>query len=483
MAAWNGAEKRAETMANPYKTHWYNRRISHWLNKEVERPAGHAVVPEVIRLAPTAAPSDAPPVRIFLGTEPGQYRATRVFVWSVLRRRDPARAYEIHLMSDLAGIPRKGWKTGFTNYRYLIPSLAGEQGRAIYNDVDQVYLSDPARLFDMDMHGKGVLAISEAENSVMLIDCGVMARHWTREDVAAGNGHAHFKGVMSANGLFGEMPESWNSRDGAVPVDRTDCLHYTTLHTQPWKPFPGLLRYGESPLAGTWHGLEREADEAGYLLFTRDHPSRESGELLDLYRQVHEGGPEIAASNPTEPDPFQGQSLAKHVDRIAGLIERHDARTLLDYGAGKANGYRPLDGADPAGPMRAHPAWPGVAVRCYDPGHPPLAELDEATHDGVISTDVVEHLAVFDVPWILDEIFGRARRFVYVVAACYPARTILPDGRNAHTVLQPPYWWHTQMALAARRHPEIDWMLICETKTAAGRTRKIFDRASPDPLA
>ena len=469
-------------MGNPYKTHWYNRRISHWLNKQVNRPAGHADAPEVIRLAPIAAPSDAPPVRIFLGTEPGQYRATRVFVWSVMKHRDPSRAYEIHLMSDLAGIPRKGWKTGFTNYRYLIPSLAGEHGRAIYNDVDQIYLSDPARLFDMDMHGKGVLAISEAENSVMLIDCGVMAKHWTREAVAAGKGHAQFKGVMSANGLFGEMPESWNSRDGAVPVEQTDCLHYTTLHTQPWKPFPGLLRYGESPLAGAWHRLEREADEAGYLLFTRDDPTRESAELVGLYRRMHEGGAEIAASNPQDPRPFAGYSLEKHVGRVAEMVQRHEAKTLLDYGAGKGAMYSPLDGTDPEGPMRQHQAWPGVTVRCYDPGHPPFARLDASIHDGVISTDVVEHLAAFDVPWVVDEIFCHARRFVYVVAACYAARKVLPDGRNAHTVLQSPYWWHSQMALTARRHPDIDWMLVCETRSITGKSRMIFDRSSASPL-
>ncbi len=470
-------------MANPYKTHWYNRRISHWLNKEVDRPAGHTAVPEIIRLAPTEAPSAAPPVRIFLGTEPGQYRATRVFVWSVMRHRDPARAYEIHLMSDLAGIPRKGWKTGFTNYRYLIPWLAGEQGRAIYNDVDQIYLSDPARLFDMEMHGKGLLAISEAENSVMLIDCAVMAPRWTHADVAAGKGHAHFKGVVTRNGLFGPMPESWNSRDGAVPLEQTDCLHYTTLHTQPWKPFPGLLRYGESPLAGAWHALEREADEAGYLLFTRAHPSRESAELVAQYRQMHTGGPEVAGANPQDPQPFAGNSLEKHVGRIAELIRRHQAQTLLDYGAGKGATYRPLEGADAGGAMRAHPDWQGVTVRCYDPGHPPFAKLDDTVHDGVISTDVVEHLAVFDVPWVLDEIFGHSRRFVYIVAACYPARKVLPNGRNAHTVQQLPSWWHSQMALTARRYPEVDWVLVCETKTAMGKRGKVFDRSSPDPLA
>jgi hypothetical protein len=470
-------------MANPYKTHWYNRRAGHWLSKEVARPPGHTRLPEVIRLEPTAPPSDAPPVRIYVGTEPGQYRATRVFVWSVLRHRDPSRAYEIYLMSDLKGIGREGWKTGFTSYRYLIPALAGGEGRAIYNDVDQIYLSDPAGLFDLDMHGKGVLAITKQENSVMLIDCALMANHWTRADVAAGKRHAHFKNAVVAEDLFGPLPESWNSLDGSVPVEHSDLLHYTTLHTQPWKPFPTLLRYEASPHSAIWHELEREADKANFLLFTREHPSRQAGELVELYRQMHAGGPEIVAANPQDPEPFDGRSLRKHVERIGALIQRHKAVTVLDYGAGKASEYEPLAGADPSSAWRSKPEWPSVTVRCYDPGHPPFAELDAAKHDGVISIDVVEHLAPFDVPWVLDEIATRARSFVYLVAACYPARKVLPDGQNAHSVQQPPHWWHSQMALAMRRYSQLDWVLVCETKSRAGKSRIVFDRSSPDPLA
>src|SRR5688572_31178157 len=108
------------------------------------------VSPECIVLAPRpgAAASDRPPVRIFLGSEPAQARAERVFVWSIERVRDPGRRYEIHVMKELAGFRTFGWTTGFTNYRFAIPHFAaslaqragGERrpsglGRAIYNDV------------------------------------------------------------------------------------------------------------------------------------------------------------------------------------------------------------------------------------------------------------------------------------------------------------------------------------------------------------
>lgn len=471
-------------MASPYKTHWYHRRPSRWFSKSMDRPPGASAAPECIRLDPIdgAAASAGPPVRIFLGTEPRQYRATRVFVWSVMQVRDPARAYEIHLMSDLAGIDRAGWKTGFTNYRYAIPELAGNAGRAIYNDVDQIYLSDPAGLFDMETGGSGVLAISEAENSVMLIDCSVMGPLWTMDDVLAGRGHAHFKGIVSGHGLFGRMPGSWNARDGEHPVAETDCLHYTTLHTQPWKPFPDQLRYSPSPLAEVWHELERSADRAGFLLFTGDNPTREYAELLELYRGMHDGM--AVLSNPDDADPFDGRRLARHGDRVGALIAATGAKTVLDYGSGKGSGYAGAPGEHDASPWRVHRGWEGVLVRLYDPGHAPIARLGAGERfDGVISTDVVEHLSPWDVPWVLDRIFGMAERFVFVVSACYPADAVLPDGRNAHATQQPPHWWKMLMEMTARRHPGVRWQLVCEEKGVLGKRRSVFDGASPSVLA
>lgn len=460
-------------MKNPYKTHWYHRQMAYWLDKDPGRDSGDMQEMEVIRLDPQPGTkaSSKPPVRIFLGTEPGQYRATRIFVWSVMQVRDPARAYEIHLMSNVAGIARVGWKTGFTNYRYAIPHWAGNAGRAIYNDVDQIYLQDPAGLFDMDMKGKGVLAISVKENSVMLIDCEKMGKLWTLADVAAGKKHDHFKGAMADADLFGEMPGTWNSRDGEHPVEQTNCLHYTTLHSQPWKPFPGYLRYREGPLYSLWHDLEKSADEAGYLMFTKEQPSAEFGRLIAQYQQMHD-----------TPETFAGYQIKKHFTTVANLVRATGATEILDYGSGKAINYDTIPGEPEDSPYRQSDALPGLRIRCYDPGHAPFSDIGEGRYGGVISTDVVEHLSSADVPWVIDEMFSRASGFVMIVAACYPAVKTLPDGRNAHTTQQPPYWWHVQMALASRRYPGVRWTMIAEEKGKLGRKQNVFTEASPSPL-
>jgi hypothetical protein len=163
-------------------------------------------------------------------------------------------------MKDLLGFDRRKWKTGFTRYRYAIPALAGSKGRAIYNDVDQIYLADPAELFDLDMNGKGQLGINESENSVMLLDCDSMSRIWEYSGAQHGKKHRDFRAAVHAAGLWGLMPGVWNARDAEYVAGESKLLHFTTLQTQPWQPFPHQLKYEDHPLSEVWSALEREAD-------------------------------------------------------------------------------------------------------------------------------------------------------------------------------------------------------------------------------
>ena len=57
-----------------------------WRSSKPARPPGHRERPVLVRLdhLPGVTPSGEPAVRIFVGSEPEQYRAERVFIWSVL---------------------------------------------------------------------------------------------------------------------------------------------------------------------------------------------------------------------------------------------------------------------------------------------------------------------------------------------------------------------------------------------------------------
>jgi hypothetical protein len=190
----------------------------------------------------------------------------------VEKARDPSRRYEIHLMKDLIGFNRWWWTTGFTNYRLAIPYLAGGQGRAIYNDVDQIYLADPGELFDTPMEGYGFLAIG-AENrtggvpfdsSVMLIDCEKMNTLWTLAEAQSERKSAMLNKVAAIPGLWGQLAPEWNARDAEYVPGKSKLIHYTKLKTQPWQPFPQLYDYRIAPEGEVWLDLERAADAAGF---------------------------------------------------------------------------------------------------------------------------------------------------------------------------------------------------------------------------
>lgn len=449
-----------------FKTRLHHRRVGAMLRDVRNRPPGDRREPVLVTLPPEpgAVPSPKPPVRIFVGTEPAQFRAERVFVWSITRVRDPGRTYEIYLMSDLAGFDRSTWKTGFTQYRYAIPALAGFQGRAIYNDVDQIYVADPAELFDQDMAGAAVLSINDKETSVMLLDCAKLEALWPLADAQRPTKHKQFRSRVREAGLWGNMDPGWNSRDDEYDPARTKLLHFTTLHTQPWQPFPDQLRYGPHPHAELWCDLERQADEARFTLFDEDHPSKRYRELLALYEQLHnDGRPDTGHSAEST---FSGISLTEHVEPIARLVRAHDAATLLDYGSGKATLYDPAPGEPADSRYRVMPRWGGVRVTCYDPGYEPFSGPYEARYDGVITTDVLEHIPAEDIGWVLHHLFSLAGKFVYAVAACYPAKKILPDGSNAHCTIRTPEWWAGQMRLVARAYPGVAWTLCTQEKSA-----------------
>lgn len=243
-----------------------------------DRGSGPAAAPALQPtwvLEPESVADRAPTVRIFLGTETAQWRAERVFVWSVRRHRNPARRYAIYRLKDLPGFDTSAWRTGFTNYRFAIPELCGGQGRAIYNDVDQLYLADPALLFDLDLDLHGYRAVSAEDTSVMLLDCARMLRHWNLDHARNLPKRTLVRLAAQEPGCWGPLDDGWNARDGEPLRGTPRVLHFTALHTQPWRPTPEQYSYHPHPQDALWHGFEQAADDAGFELFSAHQPSPE----------------------------------------------------------------------------------------------------------------------------------------------------------------------------------------------------------------
>jgi hypothetical protein len=92
---------------------------------------------------------------------------------------------------------------------------------------------------------------------------------------------------------------------------------------------------------------------------------------------------------------------------------------VLDYGCGKGN--------------------LGIG-RKYDPAIPEYAK-DPDPADLVVCTDVLEHIEPECLEDVLKHIQSKCRKKAFFVISTRPAKKILPDGRNAHLIIQPSGWW------------------------------------------
>ena len=417
------------------------RAVARFVNpRDARRAACVRPRPECVRLGVVegVTPSPKPPVRVFLGTEPAQHRAERVFVWSIESNRDPSRVYEIYLMKDLAGFDRRGWTTGFTNYRFAVPHLAGGVGRAIFNDVDEAYCGDPADLFDTDMGGHGYLATSDSETSVMLIDCERMAPIWTLEASQRELKKDLLARTLETPGIRGDLPAEWTARDEDFVPGLSKLQHWTTLHTQPWRPVPSRFVYQPNPTGELWFEMERAADAAGYQVFTAKRPSSLYVELAARLRQA----------------PWRGGATAawSSLPELRSLVARSGARSLLCVSLAPEPARAGAEGGS-----EAEPGKPSVTRG--DLSRVSAAVPAPECFDGVACADALEFLPDEDVPWVIDGLFRAARRFVHAVVRDDARSEPLGDGSDLSSVPRHASWWNGHFEAASRRHPEVHWTL------------------------
>ncbi|MCZ6500105.1 MAG: ELM1/GtrOC1 family putative glycosyltransferase [Gammaproteobacteria bacterium] len=402
--------------------------------------------PDVIVLPVRAGvpPCGKPPVRIFLGTENAQYKAERVFIWSIEQVRDPARVYEIYLMKHFRGFSPRFWLTGFTNYRFAIPHFAGKTGRAIYNDVDQIYLKDPAELFDLDMNGHGYLAIDPGDISVALFDCEKMAQIWTLDDAQKGRKNPLLARASSTQGLWGKMAGIWNARDREYVPGQSGVLHYTAMHKQPWHPFPNTFVYQANKVADVWFDLEQSANDAGFQVFSRKNPSQAFRDLCHIAQDPQN----ISQRN----DRKKTAAVRSNQAGLAKLLEECSVHTVLDCQISAASRGSIL-------------GFPAVAKA----GIEQLVEFDPTAHLGdAVSSERVDATVCFatldfvpdeDIPWLLKQLFGRTRRLVYCEVSNKTESQYLSNGMTLNRRNRPVEWWQYQFELVARHYPAVRWRL------------------------
>ena len=142
---------------------------------------------------------------------------------------------------------RSVWYTDFTNFRWAIPEICGFQGRAIYVDVDIILLANIQELFELPM-SHPVLSLTTQQSSVMLMDCAAFKNieAWPSLDEMKTSEMQikDYAQILQDTDSFGELPKEWNCLDGkGFKKKKTKLVHYTDMHTQPWRPYPDKLMY------------------------------------------------------------------------------------------------------------------------------------------------------------------------------------------------------------------------------------------------
>ena len=117
---------------------------------------------------------------------------------------------------------------------------------------------------------------------------------------------------------------------------------------------------------------------------------------------------------------------------ICDLIEKTKSETLLDYGCGQGKQYTE---------DKVHEKYNFLMPTLYDPAVELYSSLPNEIFDGIISTDVLEHIPEDVLPSTFEYMFNHATKFLYLKIATNKACTILPNGENAHTTIKPYKWW------------------------------------------
>jgi len=138
-------------------------------------------------------------------------------------------------------------------------------------------------------------------------------------------------------------------------------------------------------------------------------------DLIEQYRQIHASSVYGAPAH----------RLLRFV-RPQVLLLR--PKSILDYGCGQSELLTALALGYPA------------ELFWYDPAIPSIASPPATQVDLVLNTDVLEHIPEADLGNVVSHMASLGRDALIFVDT-RPARTILPNGENAHCTVRSAEWW------------------------------------------
>jgi hypothetical protein len=175
-------------------------------------------------------------------------------------------------------------------------------------------------------------------------------------------------------------------------------------------------------------------------------------EIIEKYKNFHiNGAAKISGRNT-----FLGFSLIKWIHKIREIIHSSNSQTLIDYGCGKALLYNNDITFSNQTFKNIQEYWGIEDVFLYDPAVEKYSLQPVEKADGIISTDVIEHIPEEDVIVFIDNLFKLANKFVFLVIATFPASKHFDDGKNIHLCIKTEKEWGVIFSKFKQTYPNID---------------------------
>ena len=167
-----------------------------------------------------------------------------------------------------------------------------------------------------------------------------------------------------------------------------------------------------------------------------------TGHYINALRRIH--------GNENRSKGFGGK--VKPLGQFNPLMEEWKPATLLDYGCGKG-----------AILLHLSNTYPNTICEGYDPAVNGYQKIREGTFECVFSIDVLEHIEPTFLNNVLHHIDNLATRFIWLRIDTKSARKKLPNGDNAHLIIEDSTWWTQKL------NEHIDGKIIYSSVSIKGK--------------
>jgi len=184
-------------------------------------------------------------IRLFVGTSAQNEDLEAMSVLEYTARKYCSRPLDITWMRQSASGPWSGWKaeswrTPFTGFRWALPSVCDFKGRALYTDVDFLFLADLAELWTQSIPNVALVrnATGKISTSCILFDCAKARGHVPTLEKLRAMPDAHgtmFNYFRAHTELVAATDGNWDCGDlrGYELGDpRVKAVHFTRIETQ-----------------------------------------------------------------------------------------------------------------------------------------------------------------------------------------------------------------------------------------------------------